>query len=73
VAYPHADHPARLSAIQRGIIDGGARYLPTRRKFLWSQAPFSISEQWSASFEGRTGAYRIWWCGPANDRDHIKW
>ena len=67
------DHPIITSAIERGIIDRGARYTPTRRPFLWSKAPVTISEQWGWTMHQHTEAYRVFWCGPANDRDHCRW
>ena len=68
-----ADHPVRLSAVERGIVDDGARYLPTRKAFVWKEAGFAVSPAWTPAVERMTMDYRIWWCGPANDRDHLRW
>lgn len=67
------DHPVRASALERGIIDGGARYLPTRKPFVWKEAGFSVSGPWIPAIERMTMDYRIWWFGPANDRDGKRW
>lgn len=69
----HDDHPVRVSALSRGLVDGGARYLPTRKPFLWREASFAVGAAWSETFERHTDGYRIWWVGPANDRDSMRW
>jgi hypothetical protein len=69
----HDDHPVRISATARGIVDRGARYLPTRKPVLWKEMRFTVSERWIPAVERHTDGYRIWWVGPANDRDGIRW
>lgn len=68
-----AEHPVSQSAAQRGVIDGGARYLPTRKTFVWSETRFTASPLCARLLERHTMDYRIFWHGPANDRDHLPW